>query len=396
MALLRLDQGVFFDKRVLLRVDLNVPMHSGRITNVGRIQAALPTIQELLAKGAKLILISHLGRPVGQDKNLSLRPVFQCLSEMLPVEQECFFCDLSVGPELERKVHDLKRGQLLCLENIRFYSGEEKNTDAFAQELANLGDLYVNDAFSVSHRAHASVDKLPRLLPHYMGRLFEKEVEILENLLHHPKRPILGIVGGAKVSSKLGLLTQLVQKLDGLILGGGIANTFLKAQGIVVGQSLVEESLQEVCQKVLAQAQKKHKEIVLPQDVIVEDQISGKVRCVDLRKEEVAASESILDMGTQSVAAACQALSMAHTLVWNGTLGKTEDPRFAKGSLHLGQYIEGRTEKGDLTSILGGGDTAAFAEQYDLKNFSYISLSGGAFLEWLEGKRLPGVEALES
>ncbi len=398
MHLPTLDSFNFTDKVVLLRTDFNVPLEGTKITDISRIQATLPTIKELLAKKAKIIILSHLGRPAGKKDSLfSLQPIAAELAGLVGTEAKVIFCDETIGPAVEQLVHHLKSGEILFLENLRFYEGEEKNAPDFAAALARLGDIYVNDAFSVSHRAHASVDGLPRLLPHCAGRLFEKEVTILESLLSHPQKPVMAILGGAKVSTKLELIENLIDKMDILAIGGGMANTFLLAQGYAIGKSLAEPSLVPQCITILEKAHQKKCHIILPQDVIVATSPqAAQIETLPL-SHPLHPDQMILDIGPATVKAICTQIDHAHTLVWNGPVGLFEITPFDKGTHALARHIATCTSASHLMSVAGGGDTASALQHMNLfDQFTYVSMAGGAFLEWLEGKKLPGVEALRS
>ncbi|MEI8320908.1 MAG: phosphoglycerate kinase [Alphaproteobacteria bacterium] len=391
-----LDSFDFADKTVLLRVDFNVPMGPhNTVADNSRIKAVLPTIQELLAKHAKIIILSHLGRPEGKpDPTLSLRPVFEEFKKLLPGKIALHFCPETVGPQVEKLSHTLKVQEILFLENIRFHPEEESNDPKFAKTLAQLGDIYVNDAFSVSHRPHASVEALPRLLPHCAGRLFEKEVHVLESLLTHPKRPVMAILGGAKVSTKLKLIENLIDKMDVIALGGGMANTFLLAQKQPIGKSLAEPALVPECLRILEKAHKKGCTLILPTDVVIAPATDGKEHTT-VSVGHVSENQMILDLGPKTIQVINDAIDTAQTLVWNGPVGLAEIHPFDRGTKALAQHIVQRTETHHLMSVGGGGDTASILEHLHLlEKFTYVSMAGGAFLEWMEGKTLPGVAAL--
>lgn len=388
-----LDDAELAGKRVLIRVDLNVPMDGDKIADATRIDRILPNLQEISAKGAKVIILSHLGRPKGREERYSLRPVVGELSARLgrPV---AFAADC-VGPEAEKAVEALKNGEYLLLENTRFHAGEEKNDEAFLDRLAALGDVYVNDAFSCAHRAHASTEGLARRLPSFAGRSMQVELEILTNLLSHPVRPVMAIVGGAKVSTKLELLGNLMRRVDILVIGGGMANTFLAAQGKKIGKSLCEMDLANVARKIMADAATEDCEIVLPVDAVVAQKFAAGAPSRVVPIDEVGDEDMILDIGPTSAARVEMLIEKARTLVWNGPFGAFEISPFDAGTNAIAKVAARFTKSGQLESIAGGGDTIAALNKSDAaKDFTYISTAGGAFLEWLEGKELPGVEAL--
>ncbi|MEJ0051339.1 MAG: phosphoglycerate kinase [Methylovirgula sp.] len=388
-----LDDAELAGKRVLIRVDLNVPMDGDKIADATRIDRILPNLQEISAKGAKVIILSHLGRPKGREERYSLRPVVGELSARLgrPV---AFAADC-VGPEAEKAVEALKNGEYLLLENTRFHAGEEKNDEAFLDRLAALGDVYVNDAFSCAHRAHASTEGLARRLPSFAGRSMQVELEILTNLLSHPVRPVMAIVGGAKVSTKLELLGNLMRRVDILVIGGGMANTFLAAQGKKIGKSLCEMDLADVARKIMADAATEDCEIVLPVDAVVAQKFAAGAPSRVVPIDEVGDEDMILDIGPTSAARVEMLIEKARTLVWNGPFGAFEISPFDAGTNAIAKVAARFTKSGQLESIAGGGDTIAALNKSDAaKDFTYISTAGGAFLEWLEGKELPGVEAL--
>jgi phosphoglycerate kinase len=388
-----LDDAELAGKRVLIRVDLNVPMDGDKIADATRIDRILPNLQEISANGAKVIILSHLGRPKGREEKYSLRPVVAELSARLgkPV---AFAADC-VGPDAERAVEALKNGEFLLLENTRFHAGEEKNDEAFLDRLAALGDVYVNDAFSCAHRAHASTEGLARRLPSFAGRSMQVELEILTNLLSHPVRPVMAIVGGAKVSTKLELLGNLMRRVDILVIGGGMANTFLAAQGKKIGKSLCEMDLADVARKIMADAAAEDCEIVLPIDAVVAQKFAAGAPSRVVPVDEIGDEDMILDIGPTSAARVETLIEKARTLVWNGPFGAFEISPFDAGTNAIAKVAARFTISGQLESIAGGGDTIAALNKSDAaKDFTYISTAGGAFLEWLEGKELPGVEAL--
>jgi phosphoglycerate kinase len=383
-------------KRVLLRVDFNVPLEQGKVTDTSRIMAALPTIEELQKKGAKIIILSHLGRPDGHpEMSCSLKPVGEVLHQCLG--RSVAFCSEAVGPKALAAVDALKPGHVLLLENVRFYAGEEKNDRHFAKELAELGDIYVNDAFSVSHRAHASVEAITHYLPSYAGRLVEKELKTLDQHLHHPERPLMALLGGAKISTKLVLLKSLLEKVDLMAIGGGMAGTFLYAQGHEVGKSLCEPSMKQEALDILEKAKKRGIEVILPVDVVVATDSNGGVPHEKVSIDNIGPDQMILDVGPKTLEKILRMIDKAKTLVWNGPLGRIEVEPFDRGTTALAKHIGARTEKGKLSSISGGGDTAAILNQAGcFDQFTYVSMAGGAFLEWLEGHPLPGIEALKA
>jgi phosphoglycerate kinase len=391
-----LDAVELKGKRVLLRVDLNVPMENGKVGDATRIDRVLPTIREIADKGGRVVLMAHFGRPKGgPDEANSLRPVAAAVAERLgrPVA----FAAPCVGDLAAKAIAALKDGEVLLLENTRFHKGEEKNDPAFAAELAELGDLYVNDAFSAAHRAHASTEGLAHRLPACAGRAMQAELDALTLALGSPARPVAAIVGGAKVSSKLDLLGNLVTKVDILIIGGGMANTFLFAQGKAVGKSLCEKDLADTARSILAAARTANCEIVLPLDAIAAKEFKAHAAWRAVGVDHVADDEMILDIGPQSVAAVEEALRRAKTLVWNGPFGAFETPPFEAATVAIAQVAAGLTREGKLKSVAGGGDTVAALNGAGVADdLTYVSTAGGAFLEWMEGKALPGVEALRA
>lgn len=388
-----LDQADVKDKRILIRVDLNVPMEGGRITDNTRIRAAIPTIAAVIEKGGKAILLSHFGRPKGRDEKQSLAPVVPVLTGLLgkPVA----FAKDCIGPEAEKAVAALKPGCVLLLENTRFHSGEEKNDPEMIAALAKLGDIYVNDAFSAAHRAHASTEGIAHKLPAYAGRAMQAEIGALTRALTNPVKPLAAVVGGAKISSKLALLSSLLAKVDLLVIGGAMANTFLAAQGKNIGKSLSEPDLIDTAKKILSEAKAKNCDIVLPVDAAVAKKLEPGVPTRSVMIDAVGEGEMILDIGLQSVALTAARLATTRTIVWNGPMGAFEVSPFDAGTVTLAREVAKLTGQGLLSSFAGGGDTlAALQHAGVLDQFSYVSTAGGAFLEWLEGKPLPGVEAL--
>ncbi len=383
-------------KRVLVRVDFNVPIRDGKITDNSRIVRVLPTIKDLKAQGAKIVLMAHYGRPKGTVvPEMSLAPVAKGLSDALGGEKINFASDC-IGEEVASLVGQLKDGEILLLENLRYHSGEEGNDPGFAAELAKLGDIYINDAFSAAHRAHASTEGLARLLPAAAGRLMQTELEHLEQALGQPKRPVAALVGGAKVSTKLELLGNLVGRVDVLVIGGGMANTFLNAQGIEVGRSLCEGDLADTALSILKEAEAKSCKIMLPSDVVIAGELAPGTASSVVAVDAVPADQMILDAGTNSAAEISEELKNCKTLVWNGPLGCFETEPFDVATNAVARSAAKLTKEGTLLTVAGGGDTvAALIHAGVAEDFTYISTAGGAFLEWLEGKTLPGVKALQ-
>jgi phosphoglycerate kinase len=390
-----LDQAEVKGKRVLVRVDLNVPMEDGKVTDATRLQRITPTITEIADKGGKVVLLAHFGRPKSRDPKDSLKPVAHELAHILgrPVG----FADDCIGDVAEKAVAAMKDGDILCLENTRFHKEEEKNDPAFVAALAKLGDIYVNDAFSAAHRAHASTEGLGHKLPAYAGRTMQAELDALSKALEAPKKPVIAIIGGAKVSTKLDLLENLVSKVDALVIGGGMANTFLHAQGVGVGKSLAERDLADTALRILAAAEDKNCAIILPVDAVVAFHFEANAPAQAYGLDAIPADGMILDIGPQSIKRVQAALDDAATLVWNGPLGALELHPFDKGTVAAARYAAERTKAGKLVSVAGGGDTvAALNQAHVADDFSYVSTAGGAFLEWMEGKPLPGVEVLRA
>lgn len=388
-----LDHVEVKGKRVLVRADLNVPVENGVVTDATRINRVAPSITELADKGAKVILLSHFGRPKGRDAKNSLKPVVAELAHV--IKRPVKFAEDCIGETAEQAVAELRPGNILCLENTRFYPGEENNDPEFAKALAKLGDIYVNDAFSVSHRAHASTEGLAHLLPAYAGRTLQTELDALVKALEHPDRPLTAIVGGAKVSTKLDLLGNLLRKVDVLIIGGAMANTFLLAQGKKVGKSLFEKDLVEIAKKILDEARANKRQIILPVDAVVAEKYEAHApsRVVDV--DHVGDNDMILDIGPRSIEYAISELARSKTLVWNGPFGTFEIEPFDNGTDEVAEAAAELTQAGKLVSVAGGGDTVAALNAAGVAGrLTYVSTAGGAFLEWLEGKALPGVEIL--
>ncbi|WP_105383557.1 phosphoglycerate kinase [Neorhizobium alkalisoli] len=381
-------------KRVLVRVDLNVPVADGKVTDATRIERVAPTILELSGKGAKVILLAHFGRPKGEPvAEMSLSLIVSAVNAVLG--KKILFAADSIGPEAEQAVAKMANGDILLLENTRFHKGEEKNDPGFTEALAKNGDIFVNDAFSAAHRAHASTEGLAHHLPAYAGRTMQEELEALEKGLGNPARPVVAIVGGAKVSTKIDLLQNLVKKVDALVIGGGMANTFIAAKGINVGKSLCEHDLAETAREIMKTAEAANCAIVLPVDGVVAREFKAGAANEVVDIEAIPADAMVLDVGPKSVAAVNYWISKASTLVWNGPLGAFEIEPFDKATVSAAQHAAAETRAGRLTSVAGGGDTvAALNHAGAADDFSYVSTAGGAFLEWMEGKELPGVSVL--
>ena len=395
MSFRTLDQAALANKRVLLRVDLNVPMADGKVSDATRIERAAQTIKEIASKGGKVILLSHFGRPKGRDPKDSLKPVAAAVSHI--VGKPVAFADDCIGEPAEKAVAAMKAGDILCLENTRFHKEEEKNDPAFVAALAKLGDIFVNDAFSAAHRAHASTEGLGHKLPAYAGRAMQAELEALSKALEHPQKPVIAVIGGAKVSTKLDLLENLIAKVDALVIGGGMANTFLHAQGINIGKSLAEKDLADTARRIMDKAESANCAIILPVDAVVAFHFEKDAPSHAYGLDAIPADGMILDVGPQSIARVRAALDDAKTLVWNGPLGAFELHPFDKATVAAAKYAAERTKAGHLVSIAGGGDTVAALNHAQVADdFTYISTAGGAFLEWMEGKALPGVEVLRN
>jgi phosphoglycerate kinase len=381
-------------KRVLLRVDLNVPMENGRVSDATRLERVAPTITEISAKGGKVILLAHFGRPKGRDPKESLKPVAAELSQV--IGKPVAFADECVGEVAQKAVTAMRDGDILCLENTRFHKEEEKNDPAFVAELAKLGDIWVNDAFSAAHRAHASTEGLGHRLPAYAGRTMQAELDALGRALEHPTKPVIAIIGGAKVSTKIDLLENLVRKVDALVIGGGMANTFLHAQGVGVGKSLAEKDLAATALRIMEKAEAANCAIILPVDAVVAFKFEANTPSQAYGLDAIPPDGMILDVGPQSTARIRAAIDDAATLVWNGPLGAFELTPFDKGTIVAAKHTAERTKAKKLISVAGGGDTVAALNQAGAaSDFTYVSTAGGAFLEWMEGKPLPGVEVLK-
>jgi phosphoglycerate kinase len=380
-------------KRVLLRVDLNVPMEGGHVTDATRLERVAPTITEIADKGGRVILLAHFGRPKGRDTKESLKPVAAALSGV--IKRPVAFAEDCIGEAAAKAVAAMKDGDILCLENTRFHKEEEKNDPAFVAELAKLGDIWVNDAFSAAHRAHASTEGLGHKLPAYAGRSMQAELVALSKALEAPTKPVIAIVGGAKVSTKIDLLENLVSKVDALVIGGGMANTFLHAQGVAIGKSLAERELAATALRIIEKADASNCAIILPVDATVAYHFAANSPSFAYGLDAVPADGMILDIGPQSTARIHAAIDDAATLVWNGPLGAFELSPFDRGTMVAARHAAARTKAKKLISVAGGGDTVAALNQAGVAaDFTYVSTAGGAFLEWMEGKPLPGVEVL--
>ena len=388
-----LDGKDLHGKRVLIRVDLNVPMEGGKVSDDTRLRAAAPTIREVSEKGGKAILLSHFGRPKGRDEKQSLKQVVPSLSQA--IGKPVVFAKDCIGEEAEKAIAAMKPGDVLLLENTRFHAGEEKNAPELIEALAKLGDIYINDAFSVSHRAHASTEGVAHKLPAYAGRSLQAELDALSRVLETPEKPVAAIVGGAKISTKLELLGNLLSKVNFLIIGGAMANTFLAAQGKKVGKSLAETDMLDTARRILGDAKGKGCEIVLPVDAVVAQKFEANAPSRVVPVDGVGAEDMILDIGPKSVEHVVATLARTRTLVWNGPFGAFEMEPFDAGTVAVAEAAAELTAAGKLVSVAGGGDTVAALNHAGAVNrFTYVSTAGGAFLEWLEGKALPGVEVL--
>jgi phosphoglycerate kinase len=391
------DAGALAGKTALVRVDFNVPMEGGKITDDTRLRVALPTINKLREAGAKVALLAHFDRPKGQVvPSMSLKPLAGPLSELLgaPVH---FASDCVGGPAISA-IRDLDAGGVVLLENVRFHAAEEANDAEFATSLAELADLYVNDAFSAAHRAHASTEGVAHHLPAYAGESMRRELEALDAALGNPKTPVIGIVGGSKVSTKLDLLKNLVGKLDKLAIGGGMANTFLFAQGVDIGGSLAEKDMADTAREILAEAAARGCEILLPVDVVVATEVKPGAAARTVKTgEPLSADDKILDAGPETVAKLNAAIDASKTLIWNGPLGVFEVPPFDAATVAAAKHVAERTKSGALIAVAGGGDTVSAVNHAGVTaDLTFVSTAGGAFLEWMEGKPLPGVEALNA
>ncbi|PBB92506.1 phosphoglycerate kinase [Mesorhizobium sp. WSM3864] len=389
------DIGAVGGKRVLVRVDLNVPVADGKVTDATRIERIAPTISELSGKGARVILLAHFGRPKdGPSAEFSLEPIARATAEVLgrPVG----FASDCIGDKAADAVAAMKDGDVLLLENTRFHKAEEKNDQAFTEKLAANGDIYINDAFSAAHRAHASTEGLAHRLPAYAGRTMQAELDALEQGLGNPVRPVVAIVGGAKVSTKIDLLMNLVKKVDALVIGGGMANTFLAARGTDVGKSLCEHDLASTAKQIMIEAAEAGCAIILPADGVVAKEFKAGAASQTVAISDVPADGMILDVGEKTVKSVTDWIDRAATLVWNGPLGAFEIEPFDRATVAAAKHAAARTKEGKLVSVAGGGDTVAALNHAGVADdFTYVSTAGGAFLEWMEGKPLPGVEVLK-
>jgi phosphoglycerate kinase len=391
-----LDDADVKGKRVLVRVDLNVPMQDGKVADSTRIEEIVPTIRELADKGGKIILLSHFDRPKGPDPKYSLRPVAVEVARL--VKRPVSFAEDCIGPKAETAIAAMKNGDILCLENTRFYRGEENNDRDFAKKLAALGDIFVNDAFSAAHREHASTTSIvtESKLPAYPGRAMKSELDALEHAFERPKHPVTAIVGGAKVSTKLDLLGNLLTKVETLIIGGAMANTFLVAQGKSVGKSLYESELVSAAREIIDRAKSLGREIVLPVDAVVATQLATHAPSRVVAVDQVGPNEMILDIGPRTVEHVISVLARSKTLVWNGPFGAFEHEPFDNGTIEVAEAAAELTATGKLVSFAGGGDTVAALNVASVKErMTHVSTGGGAFLESLEGKTLPGVKVLK-
>jgi len=390
----RIQDADVAGKRVLVRVDFNVPMKDGQVTDATRLESALPTIDHLVERGAKVVLMAHFGRPKGQRvAEMSLEPVCQPLADLMGVELS--FVDDVAGEDAAAAVAGLADGDVLLLQNTRYEPGEEKNEAGFAKALAELGDLYVNDAFSAAHRAHASTEGVTHHLPSYAGLALQREIDHLVAALESPKRPVIALVGGAKVSTKIDLLQNLVKKVDTLFVGGGMANTLLHAQGFKVGASLCEKDLVDTARAILAAAEESGCKLMLPSDVVLAKEFKPNPETRLAAVTDVQDDEMILDCGPATVVALGQAIDKSATLIWNGPLGAFETPPFDTATVEAARHAARAAAEGELIAVAGGGDTVAALNQAGVSgDFTFISTAGGAFLEWMEGKALPGVAAV--
>ncbi len=391
---LTLDDVDVSNKTVLLRGDLNVPVQNGVVGDMTRLQRLLKTIQELKSKKARIVILSHFGRPKGKvEPSMSLGQIVPVLSGLL--NERVDFCNESIGDKAKAAVAKLKAGDVLVLENTRFHKGEEENSPELAKAFASLGDVFVNDAFSVTHRAHASTEGIAHLIPSCCGRDMQHELDALAKALDKPMRPVVAIVGGSKVSTKLALLSNLTSRVNVLVLGGGMANTFLAAQGCAVGKSLYEPDMLDTARKIMAESKTKGCAILLPTDVVLAAEFAANVATQTVSVDAIPSDKMALDVGPKTIAAIEEVLSTAKTIVWNGPLGAFEIPPFEKATIAIAQTVSRLTSEDLVLSVAGGGDTVAAVNMAGVGDtLSYVSTAGGAFLEWLEGCALPGVEIL--
>lgn len=385
-----------YGKKVLLRADLNVPKQDNTVTDTTRIDRLKNTIDYLRENNAKIIILSHFGRPDGENNaEMSLAflaPVLEkCWSAPVKFSQHC------IGEDAQQDASKLENGDILLLENVRFHSAEKENSTAFAQELAKIGDIYVNDAFSTAHRAHASTEAIAKFLPAAAGLLMSQELDALKNALETPNRPVLAVAGGSKISTKLGVLHNLVERVDYLVLGGGMANTFLYANDIEMGKSLCEKDMKDTALKIMEKAKSVGCEIILPRDVVVVTELKENAQSQTVMVDNIPSDHMAIDIGEQSIAYITEKIKICKTVVWNGPMGVFEIKPFDHGTNKIAQIVASQTSDNKCTSVAGGGDTvAALDNAGTVSDFSYISTAGGAFLEWLEGKELPGVAALQA
>lgn len=381
-------------KTVLMRADLNVPMQDGKVSDATRLERLVPTLQELSKKGARIVLLSHFGRPKAKDPALSLAPIGKALAALLG--RTVTFVDDCIGDAPKAAIAKMQDGDIALLENVRFYAEEEKDDAGFAQKIASLGDIYVNDAFSCAHRAHATTHGIAKLLPAYAGRLMEAELNALGHALESPQRPVVAIVGGAKISTKIDLLNNLVTKIDVLVLGGGMANTFMAALDQPVGKSLCERDMKEQALKIMQTARNHNCRVVLPVDAVVAKEFKPNPPVQNIAVENVHDDQMMLDIGKETVAILGNVVTAAKTVLWNGPMGAFETPPFDQGTSALAKKVAELTQQKKLISVAGGGDTvSALAHAGVEDKMTYVSTAGGAFLEWLEGKTLPGVQVLQ-
>jgi phosphoglycerate kinase len=395
MSKVRALDGVDLNgKTVLVRADLNVPMQDGQVSDTARIDQLRPTVDDLIGRGARVLLMSHFGRPKnGPEARYSLRQIVPALAKQLG--RDVAFVEDCIGASARAAVDALPAGKILLLENLRFHADEEQNDWKFAEQLSELADIYVNDAFSIAHRAHASVDAIARLMPSYVGHAMQQELEALDRALENPERPVLAVVGGAKISTKLELLGNLVRKVDALALGGGMANTFLAARGVEIGASLVERDMLDQASKIADIAAKAGCDLILPIDAVIARKFEANAPNETVAIDRIPADAMVLDIGPASIAALTERLGTTKTVLWNGPVGAFEIAPFDRGTVTLAKAVAERTQAGKLVSVAGGGDTSAAMTHAGVDGqFTYISTAGGAFLEWLEGKTLPGVAAL--
>jgi len=381
------------NKRVILRVDLNVPIKEGRIIDKSRIKKIVPTIKNLIDKKAKIILISHLGRPMGKiDQKLSLKPITSVLKDVL--NSNVYFSNESYGPAAMEKSKNIKPGEVLLLENIRFNKEEELNEKSFAIELSKMGDIYVNEAFSCSHRAHASVFEITKHVDSYAGKLLCEEVSVIKMLTNNPRKPVVCIIGGSKISTKIGIINNLVKKIQTIVIVGAMANNFINQKGYNIGKSLFEKNQENVLKNIIEQCKKNNCDLLIPEDVIVAKNHKSQGTLKNINN--IDSSDLILDIGDKTVQKICEIINKSKTVLWNGPAGYFEEEAFSLGSNKIAKKITENTKNRSLTSVAGGGDTVAAINKFGCSNgFTYISTAGGAFLELLEGKNLPGIKALE-